>query len=217
MFVFDWDGVIFDTAHIKKIRLRVLKKLGYPEDHIATSVREAVESRAGYSFYEHSKILVRGYSHDPKKVSQAIHDAVDKHPGTFVFPDARRILGSLVKERHHFDILTAGHEEFQEYKIVRSGLRALFRNVHIVRPGPRVPHNKLAILKNLASSHGRAVFLDDRADTIEMVAKTPSLKGKVLPILVWRKKEKSPKGLHMVPALSWREIRKIAIHNGFGT
>jgi FMN phosphatase YigB (HAD superfamily) len=215
LIVFDWDMVVFNTKILRQVRARALKEFKYSKEHILNTARAAVESRGGYSPHSHAQLLVRGFGHDPEVVAQAMYSAIDKHPRSFVFPDAMRTIESLKREKRHFDILTAGHTEFQEYKIVRSGLKPLFRNIHIVRPGPRVPANKINILKRLAKEHGQVVFLDDRADTIEMVKDHKSLQGKVLPILVLRKKEKPPRGVEVLRRLSLRGIEKIAIHNGF--
>jgi hypothetical protein len=48
-----------------------------------------------------------------------------------------------------------------------------------------------------------------------MVRRSKALQGKVLPVLVWRKKEKPPHGLEVLKRLSLSGIEKIAIHNGF--
>lgn len=215
LIVFDWDGVVFDSMPMRKIRAKVLKKLGYSEDRIKETSQKVVQTKSGYSFHDHAKLITKGNPHDPEEVAKMIYAAVDKHPSTFVFPDARQTISELKRAKIHFDILTAGHVEFQEYKIIRSGLHSLFRKVHIVQSGSRVPQVKLAVLKKLAREYGQVLFLDDRADTIETVAKARVAKGKVLPVLVWRKKEKPPKGMAVVRRLNWKEIQKIAIHNGF--
>ncbi|OGY97749.1 MAG: hypothetical protein A2855_01725 [Candidatus Liptonbacteria bacterium RIFCSPHIGHO2_01_FULL_57_28] len=215
LIVFDWDGVVFDTMPIRKIRNKLLKKLGYSDDHIFKTSRKAVESRGGYNFYSHARLLMRSKPKDSRALANAIHEAVEKHPSTFVFPDARRTISILKRSKRHFDILTAGHAEFQEYKIMRSGLRSMFRSIHVVQSGPRVPHYKFGILKKLARSHKQVIFLDDRADTIRTIRRSFELRGKVLPVLVWRGKEQPPRGLPMLRRLSWKGIREIAIHNGF--
>lgn len=213
--VFDWDGVIFDTAAMTKIRDRVIKKLGYSIHHIKSTSREAVESKEGYNYHLHAKLLIRDGSSDPAAIVKMVYDEIEKHPGTFIFPDARRIVSSLKRAGQNLDILTSGHKEFQEYKLLRSGLHSMFRNIHIVQSGPKVPQYKLGMLKKLVRAHGHIIFLDDRADTIETIWHSAALRGKVLPILVWRKKEGPPANLPMVQSLSWKGIQKIAIHNGF--
>lgn len=215
LLVFDWDGVIFDTKLFGMVRNRVFKRFGYQDDRIRLTSQKAKESREGYNFHSHAKLLTRGAKHEHATIAKAIYDEIEKHPGTFVFADAKKILASLKKEKRHSDILTAGHKEFQEYKIIRSGLRHLFRNIHIAKTGPRVPQYKFSILRKLAADHDRLIFLDDRADTIEAIKRSTALRGRVLPILVWRGKEKPPTGLLMVRSLSWKDIQKIAIRNGF--
>jgi phosphoglycolate phosphatase-like HAD superfamily hydrolase len=220
--VFDWDGVIFNSDALKKVQRQALQKFRYSKIFLEKTSLASAKLSGGYNPTVHVRLIAKHTDADAGQLAERMYQAIEKHPSDFIFTDATRILAVLKDTKCAMDILTSGNHEFQEYKIERSKLGGFFRQVHMVRADESIPARKLRVLKKLAQSHGSLIFLDDRADTIDMVRGEPSLHGKVLPILVWRHKSAPPKSLaraagprNMVRRLNWKEIQKIAIRHGF--
>ena len=213
--VFDWDGVIFDTELFRKVVARALKRSGYADDLVTETFDAAAHGAPGYGALRHGRLLQREKLHSAEEIARIIYTAINKHRGNFVFADARRMLVQLKREKCSIDILTSGDREFQEFKIVRSKLRRIFRDIHVVEWGERVGEAKVQVLDNLLKSHERLYFLDDRPQNVVAVHKASNLRGRVLPVLVWREKGKPPAGLLVLRRLSWRELQKIAIRHPF--
>lgn len=219
--VFDWDDVVFNTAAFKVGMANALARRGVSRDLVLETVGIAKDKR-GYNPLVHARMIAGKKSgsnarEDVSRMEKLIWRTCRLLSKKLLFPDAVRTIRSARKERIPLHVLSAGWRRFQETKIFGSGLRRLFGDIRIVDVTDldAAATTKIKVLEGFARRHESIIFLDDRPKNISAVAKAPSLKGKVLPILVWRKAEKPPRGLAVVRRLNWREIRKIAIHSGF--
>jgi FMN phosphatase YigB (HAD superfamily) len=219
--VFDWDDLVLDTAVIKNRIADSLAAKGVSRELVLKTAAIAKDAK-GYHPKIHGRMIIKEAGKVPGGV-EGIARLVLKHHASgakkLLFPDAVQTIRAAHKDGAPLYVLSAGHPITQNLKIGRSGLKRYFRKTHLVSVTgfDSAGATKAKVLLGIAKQHGKAIFLDDRPKTIEEIKRTKALKDRVLPILVWRKKEKPPEGLLTMRRLSWKQLQKIAIHNGFNT
>lgn len=217
--VFDWDDLVLNTEVIKNKIADTLVARGLSRELILQTVAIAKDAK-GYHPLIHGRMIVdrvgriAGSAEDIARIIRAHHATGMKK---LLFPDAVRTIRAAHKAGVPLYVLSAGHPIVQNPKIRGSGLAHHFRKIYIVSVTDvdSAGATKAKVLSDIARRHGQALFLDDKPKTIEAIRQTKKLKGKILPILVWRKKEKPPEGPLVMRRLSWAELKKIAIHNSF--
>jgi hypothetical protein len=217
--VFDWDDLVLNTQVIKNRIGDSLAKRGAPRELVLRTAAIAKDAK-GYHPLIHGRMIVdeignvAGSAEDIANIILGHHATGAKK---LLFPDAVRTIRAAYKAGIPLYVLSAGHPITQDLKINGSGLAHHFQKIHLVKITgmDSAGATKAKVLSGIVRRHGKAIFLDDRPKTIEEVRHTKNLKGRVLPILVWRKKEKPVKGPLVMSRLSWTSLKKIAIHNGF--
>lgn len=217
--VFDWDDLILNTEVVKNRIGDSLAKRGAPRELVLQTAAIAKDAK-GYHPLIHGRMIVdqigdvAGSAKDIAQIILGHHAAGAKK---LLFADAVRTVQAAHKAGVPLYVLSAGHPITQNLKINGSGLSHLFQKIHLVKITgmDSAGSTKAKVLSGIVRRHGKAIFLDDRPKTIEEVRRAKDLDGKVLPILVWRKKEKPIKGPVVMNRLSWSSLKKIAIHNGF--
>lgn len=215
--VFDWDDVVFNTAAFKESMANALEEQGVPRRIVMKTFAIAKDAH-GYDPAIHAGMIIEEVGGSRTKITRMIWADCRSLAEKLLFPDAVKSILDIHKAGIPLYVLSAGRRQFQKARIFGSGLTHAFQDIHIVdvtSPDAAVA-TKAKILARLTKKHENLIFLDDRHKTIRGIQKTKELKNKVLPILVWRNKKKPPRGLVAVTRLSWQEIRKIAIHKGFG-
>lgn len=215
--VFDWDDVVFNTAAFKESLAAVLSKRGMPRKDVLGTVGIAKDAH-GYNPAIHARMIVDRVGGNERGISRLIWSECRSSADKLIFPDALQTLRDIHRNKVPMRVLSAGRKRFQRTRIYGSKLAHFFRGIHIVdvtSPDAAVS-TKINVLARLTKSYEHIVFLDDRPKTIAGIYKDKDLQGKVLPILVWRKKGSPPGGLPVVRRLSWPGLKRIAIHKRLG-
>ena len=208
--VFDWDDVVFRTAAFKENLAVQLAKKGISKKVVLETVSIAKDGH-GYNPAIHARMIVARSGGRAPAITKLIWSNCRLLEKRLLYPDAARAIRSAHRAKTPLYVLSAGRKQFQSIKIEGSGLAGFFLKIDIVdiTDLDAAAATKAKILESIARRHGKAVFLDDRHKTIAGIQAARRLKGKVLPLLVWRQKGRPPHGLQAMRRLNWQEIRKL--------
>lgn len=205
--VLDWDDVVFKTALFKESLAAQLAKKGVSKEAVLGTVGIAKDGH-GYNPAIHARMIVARSGGNAPAITKLIWSNCRLLAKKLLYPDAVRAIRAAYRAKAPLYVLSAGRREFQKTRIYGSGLAHLFKAVHIVDVTgmDAAAATKVKVLERIAKRHDRVLFLDDRHKTVAAVQEAPGLKGKVVALLVWRQKERPPKGFRVVRGVTWQEM-----------
>lgn len=179
VFVFDWDGVIFNSKLQFKHSITSYLSQGGNYDEFHELYKQSWDQQ-GYNPFNFakklSKVLNRPYLDIYLELMMNLDQAKE-----YLFSDAVTFINQLKRQSHKIQILTSGNRHFQELKIIKSGLADHFNQATFVPDTPG-SSNKPKKLHEIAQQTEQVIFFDDNPIHIE----ASKAVGKVKPILVER-------------------------------
>jgi len=159
----DFDGTIFNTEKFKDDMFFALRKLGFDEETVMCHYQDECKDKhfSLDGLIERLRAVRKFNVEDiEKQVNQIYSDAPN-----LIFADFMPFLEKVDREKYEVDILTLGDLEFQKSKVTSSGIVSNFDNIYYTEV------DKWDYIKKIISKDEPFILIDDRADTIDKVAK----------------------------------------------
>ncbi|MFA5927390.1 MAG: HAD family hydrolase [Patescibacteria group bacterium] len=159
----DFDGTIFDTDSFKALIWSTLAKSGFSYSNIEKAYEIAC-SDYRYSPVKQLDLLSEMELGDRATahylLQRLYHQAKD-----MIFEDAIQFLRAVDREKFGLYLLSMGDKDFQRVKIVSSSISHYFDNVYLT------DEQKWLYLDELVGQSDPFIFIDDRGDSVQNVAK----------------------------------------------
>ncbi len=184
-FVFDFDGVIADTARLKEAIFETVAQEGFAKEEIE-SVYEAVKrERGGQDPVEFSRRLAGDEGQISERVLSAWM-AGEKRITEMVSQEMVTLVRSLREAGYPTILLTAGRPEVQQRKVTNAGMEEgtggpFDKVIYVEEDG--AGENKMDEIRKLLDEHAFLVLFDDQPYNIAPFASNFP-RDRVLPVFV---------------------------------
>lgn len=159
----DFDGTIFNTQAFRQKMFDIFVMAGFDEDEIRnTYIAESLDFL--YSAYGQMERLFKIHEFDIEKARIRL-DKLIKSSFDLLFDDFEPFIKNINRENFLVNLITLGNVEFQKKRVEALGLVPLFDNIYYC------DKQKWDFLNDIVDIAEKFIIIDDRADTMEKIAK----------------------------------------------
>lgn len=166
LILFDIDGTLFDPSRYGQLyRADLIDVLGIDEETLSAAIADyysTLETTTDFNPHAISTYLAQRFSTDKKIIDDVIWNK--KYFEEAIFEDALLVVKALSADKT-LGIFSQGFEEFQRYKLEKTGLLQYFDPEYIFI------HRRKASDEALASIPREATIIEDKHDVVEVLAK----------------------------------------------
>ncbi len=157
--IFDFDDTVFDTNRLKNDVVERFVLNGIKRDLAEDSYHKAKSENGVYSLNSHICSINNSQNTEVPKDFYIWFENLDLTQ--YVFSDVEVLLSEL-KQNHKLILLTKGENEFQNFKINKSGLAEHFAEIHITAGDKEIYLESF----NFAEP---VIFINDKSDENQKV------------------------------------------------
>lgn len=163
MIVFDLDKTLFNAWLLKDDCLGVLADFGVTEQAANKQVDadyEFIDTSLGdYSIIKHIKILENILDAQKKEIKEIVLNIIKERGAGYLFPHALEVIKYAKSKSKDVVLVTRGDLEWQNAKVIASGLGDIFTDYHYVEG------NKVKLLDDLSKTE-KVLSINDKAQEI---------------------------------------------------
>lgn len=159
----DFDGTIFNTQAFRDKMFEIFTMAGFTEDEIKnTYAAESLDFL--YSADGQLTRLEKVHDYNVEKAKMRM-DKLIKTSFAFLFDDFAEFIKKVDREKYLLNLITLGEVLFQTKKVEASHIVSFFDNIYYCEK------QKWDYLDELVELNEKFIIIDDRADTMEKIAK----------------------------------------------